>query len=295
MPNPVTTIAGLNGLTFQGNKFSFSPRTGFTLRMPYKGPSGAAAASVINLLLSRTPFTYDQQHSVSEITIEGNVPVESGGPPESPMDSWQLKGNELQKSVYEHPNTKKIVNSGLFFYQADPSATPKITQGQIPLNYQVLAAIKADMNLISNGQQQLINSLTPGSINTNDGNTIALLNALRELVQSSGDSYAVFQPVLRHTQIVTDSYSGGGFNFNNAETIYTTTQLLSECRNFPYPLPGIYANAILSIPVTSAPGYTWGWRKVPPDFNTVANYKNEIITEFSADLWNTGFSYALNS
>lgn len=271
------TTVGIPGLTFQGNTFEFNPRNGFSLGYAYKGPFLQAAQRAFQLQTARIPYSFRQEGPFATVTLLGNTAIEQGGattPTETPVDNWQLLGGELQKDLYEHPNSLAM-----------EAATPG-----------TLGLIRKYVTLLNEGN-------SPATLASNPLFTpafLAIVNAqkLIALESKGGTHYAVASPVLRHTQTVTDSYvppttGASPLSFATAEHIYTTAQLLVECEGFSYPLPRLYIIAINSIPSPAAFGYTWGWRKVPPSLNTVANYKIEITTEYVSDLWNTDFVYAL--
>lgn len=272
---PITRINGLNDLTFQGNSFSFNPRNGFSMRYPYTGPTIAAAARVSGLIASRTPFNYEQRGPQATITIDGNSDIEASSPAEQPIDNWNLRGNETRNSIKNHPNS-------LLIEAAAPGALKQISYD---VENQNMTGVASPRNA-PNGTVITVTLPTAGGLGT-------LVTNLKKLLAQDQDSYAIYRPILRHVQSVNDRYAGTAFNFNDCEKIFTTTQLLAECATFPYPLPPPFIFAVLSIPATSATGFTWGWRKIPPDGNTVARYKNEFVTEYAADLWSTSFVYSL--
>lgn len=268
-------INGKNALTFQGYSFEFDPRKGYTLGHSYKGPMSIAASLAFQYSRARIPFSFRQEGPLGTITVLGNTAVEPGQN-EIPIDNWQLISNELTKSFDQHPNSLKLDRD----------------------LYGALAAIQGVANAYKSSSSTAIVNNQPVSL-TNLPSWLAGTNLLAtnptlvaqlfQLLIKGGDHFYTGQPILKHSQTVSDSYAGGGFNYSNIECIYTTTQLLKECASFPYPLPKIYIDGVnvLTAPAEAAnqPNYIWGWRKLFPNTHTVANYKSEISTEYWLDLW----------
>lgn len=280
MPN--AKVVGSAALTFQGNKFSFDPRSGFSTGFPWRGPFSQAQQMVAQLVTDRVAFDFEQDGPFATITLKGNTSVDQtgNGGAEVPVDRWDLRGNEVQPDIRRHPKSLAIEAA-----QAGALATIQAYADWVRQNYGGASGLTAyQATLTATGALAFFNTV------------MGLANAqgLFALLAAGQDAFERISPVLRHTYTISDNYAGSAFNFDNAETIYTTAQLLAECAAFPYPLPVPYIKAINSIPAPAGvAGYTVGWKKTPPDGNTAARYKNEIVTEYKFDQWSTGFVYGV--
>jgi hypothetical protein len=273
LSGPITV--GKNALAFQGNNFEYDPRKGNVPNYPYRGPSVLAAQLAAAYINARVPFRFAQDGPFSTITLIGNTLIDPASPSPAPVDRWDLRGNETQCDIHLHPNALAIE-------AAAQGALKQIDYDITQANYTGIATPR------TNSAGTAITVVLPTA-----GSAGQFVLALKALLAQGQDHFDVIRPVLRHTYTIDDNYTGNAFNFSNAEQIYTSAQLLTECGAFPYPLPPPYVQAINSIPVLAAACYTCGWKKTPPDGNTAAKYKTEMVTEYKYDLWNTSFLYTV--
>lgn len=253
---PKSIIAGLNGPTDQGIQFTWNNREGYKAGGSIKGPSAAMKAYPAALVAAGIAHSVSESGGIITIQIQSGGTVEVGQS-EAPIDSWQLVNNIALKDIYESPNALVI--------EAAKAGS--------------LGAIRDDVTRY--------NTNLPPNTFVYDTGTAALKNQLFYQLVRGVTHFQVNQPVLRHTQTVGDRYNGNGVNLTNPLAVYTTDQLLVECANFPFPLPAVYRNIINAIPTKSATDYLFGWVKQLSSVTTTANYKSEVNTEFTLDLWTT--------
>lgn len=250
-------IAGFNGATFQGNVFTYNPRGGYTAGHSFSGPVGVMRQEQAALVATRAAFRYTESGGVGTITIDGNVAVDNGAS-EAPIDSWQLLGNEIHKDIYESDLALGIEDA---------------QRGS-------LGKVRKAIDRYNNGED-------PGAL-TITASQVANGNKLIDLLMRGVTHFPVKAPVLRHTQNVSDRYSGEGFAFSNQGRIYTKIQLLAECNAFPLPPPKVILDQINGLEnPTARTGYLIGWRKKPVDTQTAAQYRSEVVTEYCFDQWST--------
>ncbi len=283
-------IAGAQTLTWQGLDFEFSPRHGYVAKFNYRGPFNTGPMYAAYLAANRVPFSYKQNGASVDLGIDGNTAVESGYT-EVPIDVWEMPGNELINDWRRHPNS-------LLLAQLVPAQQVTVTTSgtlQTAITLDVLTAILADYNSVSQGGKAVINTPNafqiPATVTSGAPPVIyqtgQLYAEVWQLLTNGQDNYQRSQPVLKHIQTVSDNYPGSaGFIFSNIDAVYSPTLLLYECSKFPYPLPALYAAHIAALPVPAAQsGYTVGWLKKSLTVGTKARTKSEVVTEYWYDQW----------
>lgn len=260
MTNPI--IAGVNGATFQGYAFTYTPRSGYTAGQSYSGPVGVMRQEQSALSASGVAFRYNESGGVGTITVDGNMAVDSGAA-EVPIDSWSLLGNEIHKDIYESDLALKIEDAG---------------RGN-------LGKLRAAMDKYNAGENPGTLTITPSMVA--DG------NKLIDLLMRGVTHFPLKAPVLRHVQNVSDRYGGTGFIFGNQGRIFSTEALLVECNRFPLPPPKVIIDQIGALEnPTARTGYMVGWRKKPIDTQSGAQFRSEVVTEYCFDQWATSLYLA---
>jgi hypothetical protein len=275
MGNPIHNGALL---TIQPGEFSSDPRQGWKQTVTARGTTASAFNLSIALRASGYMVKYKNLGGgVGEVSYELNSLQNN---PEVPQDLWQLPGSVMQKSIYEHPKSiaLDLAYPGLFSYmqKADPLSAATILANNA-------ADIKAGAALTPPVTIAALNSAFQS-----DANWLAMV----ALINKSSDHFDYARYGLRHTQTISQVYTGN-INDTNSENLYTTAQLLAECATFPIPLPARMIAKINAIEASAtaagaAPaGYIWSWKKAPSTENMVADNKIEVTTDFEYDLWST--------
>lgn len=243
---------------------TFDPRNG--IQTNYKQRAAGGPTPLIQRFLEAVQTNCRARLVISPVTSELEVtsPEVLAGEQEIITDTWQVVGNELNKSVYENPLVVALISAN------DLAVIARAVENKISLT-EAVSGLNADYNV------------TTYTVPTN---TVAL-QLFGELGREQ-DSYAVAQYVLRHT---TNCSVNSGVNVSdfNVEAVYTTSQLLSEVENgnlWFQTLPNRLRSKILSI---QAPpfrtGYLWGWRKLASTETVTPNNRVEINTEYWLEQW----------
>lgn len=276
----------------QAKRFSFDPKNGFSTQYVYKGTAQGALKFASALTSLGLKWEAENDGPVTTLTHFNNaVDPEGNVSNEQPKDSWQLLGNELQKSIYEHP--------ALLY--ANTLLTGTTWSLPYILRYNTQGALQAASNLQPYPPSPLPSTYTEdqavawdlwNGLGSARGNSSVqpFYNVFQDLLIKDQDHYALAQYVLRHTQTVSDQY-GGSITDANPEFIYTTAQMIAECTDgsLSYRLPTRMIAKINSIPAPNpVGGYLWGWRKLPSTEITTANRKVEITTDYCLEQWNIG-------
>lgn len=269
MPTP--TFKGSLAPIFKTEKVSFDPLRGLSVTREYE--SGGLNLNGFANELMRDGIPFDLTKSGVRSTLQTKTAGAVGQYEEIAIDQWQLLGNEVQSSLFDHPGLK------------------------IAVPFPEVWAMMAQYAPQIDGEDELIQKMDEFGLT--DPQFFAALDWF--LLYSRGVThYAHGQYVLRHTVTVPGNpYSLRAASAINAfvsggiESIYTTSQLLSECdaTSVTYGMPATMRTAIQSIPFEFASGYTWGWRKLPVTQTSAANARVDISSEYWLGLWNTFLVY----
>lgn len=227
---------------------SYDPQRGLQIRIPWESAGDNLRGLAAAYQQSRVAYELEATPLKSRL-----VATASGGQlgiPDLTTDTWQIMGNEIQKTGFEHP-----LSLGL-------------SDDQI-----------ADLQQLANNHTKP-SDITPALT----GDVLRLY----KLLLKDSSHYALGQYVLRHTTNVSNQYNSNISDFN-IERIYTTSQLIAETTNsnsWTFPLPGrmVFKLQNLTAP-TAQTDYLWGWRKLPSTEATTAGNRVEITTEYWLEQW----------
>lgn len=220
--------------------------------------------------LATTARAYGQPYSIRSTGTKHTIEIEKlessgGGTGYEAMaiDRWEMPGNELEKSIWEH---NKLLGTSS---RALNAAKRYVEQNK---TYAELAADEATLWATLSAYDK------------------AAIQATYALAERQQDHFPVGQYVLRHVTNVGAAYQAN-VSDNNVEKLYTTAQLLGEVTNpvlWVYPLPPRLKWKIehLAAP-TYQIGFLWSWRKLPSTESTAANGRIEISTEYWLEQWST--------
>lgn len=176
--------------------------------------------------------------------------------PDNAQPSWQLLGNEIQKSVYE----SGIALTGLMTY---PSLT---------------ADVKNYMAAIEQGEFTAADDFR----DTLPAGELTYFDPLIGFLTRGQTHFAQGQYVLKRTISISNFYTGTIPGEDNVEGLLSTAEILS------LPLPGPIATKIASIPIPgSHTNYLWSWRQLPSHMVQAANNRVEVSTEWWLEEWST--------
>jgi hypothetical protein len=244
-------------------KVSYDPEHGLHIAVPWESAGNNLGGLALAYQQQRVAYEWEGTDRKSQLIASA-----SGGQlgiPDLSTDSWEILGNEIQKSLTEHPDV-------LAMEDAYPGT---------------IGYIKRDLDLYEQG--------LPNGDPAPDPGAFPMASSLYFALKRGATHFALGQYVLRHTTNVSNQYSQNVADFN-IERIYTTSQLIAEVTNgnWTFPMPGrlVYKLQNLAAP-TAAGGYLWGWRKLPSTETTTAGNRVQITTEYWLEQWNVDFIYKL--
>lgn len=249
----------------QPDRTSWDPNRGLVI---YKVWESIDSADIeVKAAEARTwnrPYTIRSTGTKHTIEIEtASSTTDPGSVEPVPIDRWEMPGNEIQKSIWEHRTLLGITARAL------NAARQHIAENK---TYDELETDEATLW---------------ATLTTDQKNAI---EAAYGLAERNMDHVALGQYVLRHVTNVGAGYSAN-ISDSNVEKLYTTDQLLAEVTDpvlWIYPLPArmVWKIQNLAAPV-AVTGFLWSWRKLPSTEATAANGRIEISTEYWLEQWST--------
>lgn len=179
---------------------------------------------------------------------------------EKPVNTWELLGNDVQKSIYEHPTT-------------------------LALGIDTITAVKVAIQSVSAaspGEEQAAKAAAIANIRKVAGANGDVAEELFTLIYKETTHFSVSEFVLRHTQTVSNSYLSQ-FSLDSIEYLYTTEQLIAESS---IPSSVVFDLSSIAEPAEK-PGYLWTWLKRSPQIQFVAGAKIQVTQEYWLDQWST--------
>lgn len=267
LPKPI--IRGLPGPIRQPMRFAFSGREGYAGENIQRGTVGAMLNLSSILAANRIDHEFEETGDGMANIFIRSTQITQDPNAEVPIDSWDMPGQEIDMDIFEHEDV-------LAMDQAMPNA---------------IGRIRFEIKRYNEWDEA--KEEKPYSFPSSDfGSYANLATEIFRLAIKGTTHYRKPLHVLRHRQTVSDTYSRDIPNdVTGTERIYTTQQLLSECANFPYPLPARMRRKIQEIdnlrPNPIPAGYAWGWRKLPSSETTIAGGRIEVTTEYILELWST--------
>lgn len=236
-------------------KISYDPQRGYQITIPWESAGNNLNGLATTYQNQRVAYELEANDRKSSLTATA-----SGGQlgiPDLTTDTWQILGNEIQKSLLEQPD----VVAGL-----DQATRDEIEKAILE------GTAEADLSPALN----------------------AFASKVFDRLRRGNTHYALGQYVLRHTTNVSNQYNVNVSDFN-IERIYTTSQLIAETTNsnsWIFPLPGRMVNKLSNIAAPTAKiGYLWGWRKLPSTEMTTSGNRIEITTEYWLEQWDITIAY----
>jgi hypothetical protein len=260
------TIRGILAPLLQATSKIFDPQRGWIYRYEYRG------ASQYQMELLAQSYANQGMPLSLKLNQGDSASLEVEDPTQSfTIDTWEIVGNEESRDGLGHPT---LINSLVGGFVVDD----------------VIEAMRRNLNA----------NVKPSDVFSSSGDLFGagpVVQLFYSLQVRGSTEYRHGQYVLRHKTNVPNRW-----NINIADigidTIYTTAQLLSETTDaslWIFPLPGrlqyklgrIASDAIASNP--GAANYQWGWLKSASTETTAANNRVDISTEYTFELWTTGY------
>ena len=232
---------------------SFDPVRGARTEFGYEGTE-AALAGIIATLPSYFAWDLDNTNSPDcKLTIWIPDFSNEGESSTSYTLRYELGGNDIQKSIYEHPSCLALGESTILLIkqQVKKAAAHDETSAYVP--------------------------------------SASLTGTAREfysLINKGTDSYVVSQYVFKITQTVSSRWTSR-VGFANIERIYSTATLANEANPPATMLFSLSQIDSYLRPATNPSGYAYGWLKKTPTVQQVAGNRFEITSEYWLETWST--------
>lgn len=282
-----------------GATVSFTPRSGWSSSGTWVGKTDVMQA--LANVYSYAGFTVELSKNESPfatLTVRAPASDSTGSKNEQALDSWQILGSEEQKHILEHPlwmNTADLYAANMTTgctWTLDRILKYNAQQFASQAEYPPSSTSGASADLIF--AWSLFNGTGPTSFTSGiyTINLQQIYTAFQTLMIKGQEHYAVAKYILRHTQTIGDHFTSILQDLHPG-CVYTTAQVISECSaGLVYPIPPRIKTKMQSIPAPqTVSGYTWGWRKLPSQETTTADYKVQITYDYVLDQWNTQILY----
>jgi hypothetical protein len=284
MPTPI--IKGTGAVIEKPYEVLFDPRRGKSVRRKWTQAGGNDALVPLEQEAALAGYSTRMLVSpvLSELEITSPEIPEGGGTGGNEInvvtDTWQLVGNEASRSRFQNP----------------------VLQAAVSYNDRavIVRALRTGKKLEDAAADATADGL--GTLVTpTDPEALQLYNQCQS--PRNETDFTTFETVLIHTVTVGANSTWSVAN-NNVEKLFTTSQLLSEASSsalWVKPIPALLYNSISALPNRdlnpSDPEYDlygWLWWKTAPKYETDADNRIRITTEYRLKLWSL-LDYALAS
>jgi len=196
-----TTVTG------EARGYTWNPRTGYQQVVVYTGTPAELETLSANAISNGYSVRYvpDQQGGYSSLEVTYGA-AETQDPAVPLSDEWSLIGNDLEKSIFEHPSVTSEQETW------EPSEK---------VNFK--AAIEAALRGDGTTAADLLDPLPAGSVQ--------LADSLYDELAKGVEAYTVSQFVLRHTVVITSNSTIQPV-LTNVGKVYSTAALQSA-ENIP--------------------------------------------------------------
>jgi len=170
--------------------YSWNPRTGYQQIVVYTGTPDALEAISSSAISNGYSVRYvpDSQGGYSSLEVTYGA-AETQDPAVPLSDEWSLEGNDLEKSIFEHPNALAEFEQWPFGL-SDPSIAP--------FRSTVERYVRGEIESLEDELATLINALKRPQI-------LDLAHEMAAILGMGVESFTVSQYVLRRTRIVTST------------------------------------------------------------------------------------------
>lgn len=237
----------------------FDPTSGWIYEFNYEGVSEPEMEALQNFYVQGgCTCVLHYRRGISTLFVEDATQ-------QFTLDNWEVVGNEESRDVLSHPFVVRIA-----------------TNDQISNIRKAVDEFSVSDTIAPIFTNSIFDSLSAGN-KTFLGRIVGLM--LRGTTDYRRGLY-----VLRHTTNAPSRWQSNISDFG-VDSIYTTSQLLSEVQNsglWINPMPGrlVYKIGVIPVP-TFIPFYQWGWLKCGATETTSANNRITISTDYILEQWTT--------
>lgn len=255
MAKPPRIIAtGTSDLIEQPPEVDFDPTRGTVYHRRYKAIGNVRAAIAFNnFAASRIAAQVKLSPAVSE--LQATVSGGQNGFSDQAQTSWEIQGNETQRSILELASSAQIAAEV-------KDANDALSSGELDLN-----SFGGDITAA------ITDFLGSGSADIDE--VVTLLG----FIMRGQTHFPEGQYVARMTTSISNFYTGDIF-IGSAESIWSTGSLLGLGQ------PPAISQMISAVGSGSAhDGYVFGWRQLPPRAHTGAYNRIEVAIEWWFAEW----------
>jgi len=212
---------------------------------------------------------------------------------ETPVEIWELDGNDQEFSMWEHPLIK---------------AVPMTTTANEEFRNEIKGHLEGTIQTDADGDAK-----EPAFLTASGPACPADLISLYRHLEKEQDSFQRPQPTLRHTFTFSQGYNYGATviqrAFGNVNRIVTPAQLLSNATIGEPSLDAAMSTSLANIHTYSVPTgvststgqqtidgivHQWGWLKGAPRIISEGRRKVTVSQEWKLELWST-WAYSIAS
>ena len=303
-------------LVQQNPTISWDKASGFNYTKEFEGETKAVRGLFGRYVRDggASSIRFEPEGATAKLYVNYAKDVWGGGATESPVEVWELDGNDQEYSLWEHPTIK-----ALDFVSQTTITAPYVDAGDtFNANEVNRARIKKQLeDTVETDSDDKVKdpSFLSASIATDRQNPTcdaALKNIYRHLVKEQ-DSFQRPQYTLRHSFTFSQGYNYGATviqrAFGNVNRIVTPAQLLSNATIGEPSLDAAMATSLANVHIYSVPtgvststyqqeidgiDHQWGWLKGAPKIISEGRRKVTVTQEWKLELW-SNWVYAIAS
>ena len=232
------------------------------------------------------------------------------GVAETPIEVWELDGNDQEYSLWEHPRIKAIDFES---FSSTDSATSVVFNANDIQRDRIRRHLEVDVETDDDGNVTIPSFLYAASSSNPAASTDIKepkchpdLKTIYYQLAKEQDTFQRPQPTLRHTFTFSQGYNYGAEviqrAFGNVNNIVTPAQLLSHATIGEPSLDAAMRASLANVHIYSVPYgvststfqqtidliiYQWGWLKGAPKIISEGRRKVTVTQEWKLELWST--------
>lgn len=227
---------------------------------------------------------FEPDGATAKLYVNYAKDVWGGGVTESPVEVWELDGNDQEYSLWEHPAIR---------------AVDFTTEANEKYRNEIKKQLEQEVATDDDGD-----AIEPAFID--DGSCPADLKYLYRHLEKEQDSFQRPQYTLRHTFTFSQGYNYGATviqrAFGNVNNIVTASQMLTNSSIGESTLDAAMITTLSNVHTYSRPtgvdasthqqeidgiDHQWGWLKCAPKIISEGRRKVTISQEWKLELWST--------
>jgi len=301
-------------LVQQNPSISWDKNSGFNFTKEFEGETTAVRGLFGRYVRDggASNIRFEPDGATAKLYVNYQKDVWGGsGVSETPVEIWELDGNDQEYSLWEHPSIKALdfstVNS------TDSATLQTFNANEINRN-KIKSQLEKEVQTDDNGNVKQPDFLTATTTTDNpvvstdisNPNCHADLKSIYRHLTKEQDSWQRPQYTLRHTFTFSQNYNYAATviqrAFRNVNNIVTAGQLLSNATIGEPSLDAAMSTTLANVHIYSRPpdvdasshqqsidGIThqWGWLKCAPRIISEGRRKVTITQEWKLELWST--------